>query len=101
MIESPKTQRDPASYRDPSGFVFHQGEKIFRYINQQGVDDFKFFISSGLADRLKAANLIAGFSVTEDADNHIIIEAEKIPFITYPYEWSFNQLKEIFCFRQE
>ena len=94
MIDSPQSGRDPASYRDPSGFVFHQGEKIFRYINQQGVDDFQFFISSGLADRLKTEKLIADFSVVDDSGDTMTIEAEKIPFITYPYEWSFSQLRD-------
>lgn len=94
MNNSPEIRRDPASYRDPSGFVFHQGGKIFRYINQQGVDDFQFFISSGLADRLKTENLIADFQIIESTSNSLTIEAEKIPFISYPYEWSFSQLRD-------
>ena len=28
------------------------------------------------------------------SDSEIIIQPEQIPFITYPYEWSFNQYKE-------
>ncbi len=94
MISSPETRRDPASYRDPSGYVFHQGGKIFRQINQQGIDDFQKFLTSGLADRLQEEGLLVGFKVSGTTCDSMTIEAEKIPFVTYPYEWSFSQLRE-------
>ena len=94
MTNPPKTRREAASYRDPSGFVFYQGGKVFRQINKQGIGDFQKFLSSGLADRLKSEKLLVNFNITDSTSEKIIIEAEKIPFITYPYEWSFNQLRE-------
>lgn len=89
-----------ASFRDPDGFIFHKNREIYRQINKQAADDFEFFISSHLYDELAEQEKIIKFS---DADIsysiepetvYKIIKPEKIPFISYPYEWSFSQLKD-------
>ena len=74
MTNPPKTRREAASYRDPSGFVFYQGGKVFRQINKQGIGDFQKFVSSGLADRLKSEKLLVNFNITDSTSEKIIIE---------------------------
>ena len=55
-------------------------------------------MNSELYQKLKEKNLIITHSEIEnldiDCDYYKIIKPEKIPFISYPYEWSFSQLKD-------
>lgn len=92
---------DPSgsSYRDPAGFVFLKGGTVYRQINQAGRADFELMQSSGLYSALikhglmvphKAAKLS---SLPADKNRYLVIEPEPIPFISYPYEWSFPQLR--------
>ena len=93
------TALHPASFKDPAGFVFFYEGKIYRQINRQGADDFELLISSGLYDKLSKQkkidphNEIADIKA-EDTHWYKTILPEQIPFISYPYEWSFEQLKD-------
>jgi hypothetical protein len=87
-----------SSFRDPSGFMFEREGALYRQINTSGKEDYDFFISSGLYERLVAKNLLVSHQevditpeIPESA--YKLIKPERIPFISYPYEWSFSQLK--------
>jgi ribosomal protein L11 methylase PrmA len=95
---SEKHTEVPASFRDPSGFVFSQGDLIYRQINQEYKEHYDHFVHSGLYDTLvRDGTLIPHtevdirHAVTENAYK-VIIPAQ-IPFVSYPYEWCFSQLK--------
>lgn len=91
-----------ASFRDPGGFVFEAGGRIYRQVNRVFAGQFDGFIASGLHERLVRDGLIIAHrdcppgSVISPAPElaHRIIEPERVPFISYPYEWSFSQLKD-------
>lgn len=90
-----------SSFRDPAGFMFTQGDKLYRQINQEGRADFDHFIESGLYDKLvQKGLLVAHREVTrnlpadESGLRYKVIAPDRIPFISYPYEWSFSQLKD-------
>jgi len=38
--------------------------------------------------------MLVGHKLVEDSADRKIIEPDQVPFITYPYEWSFSQLKD-------
>jgi len=87
-----------ASFRDTCGFLFRRDGKIFRQINFEYKEDYDHLIGSGLYDTLVRQGLLIPH---EDADieapipdkAYKIIRPEYIRFISYPYEWSFSQLK--------
>ena len=88
----------PSSFRDPSGFIFYQDDIIYRQINTIYKEQYDHLITSGLYDALvKDGVLIPHIEVTieslEPDKVYKIIRPEKIPFISYPYEWCFSQLK--------
>ena len=87
------------SFRDPSGFLFYNGGVLLRRINFFYKDDFDYFLSSGLYKALLNDELIVGHEeVVEGVAMHKggykIIKPELVPFISYPCEWSFSQLKD-------
>jgi hypothetical protein len=89
----------PASFRDPSGFVFVRDGQIFRQINVSYRECYDRLIASGLYDALTSSGLlvaheeVAATAAVPDPF-YKLIRPEPIPFISYPYEWSFGQLKD-------
>ena len=89
----------PGSFRDPSGFVFQRDGLTYRQINQSYRENFERLIGSGLYDLLVDSGMLIAheevdptLAVTEDALT--VIKPRQIPLISYPYEWSFSQLKD-------
>lgn len=85
--------RIPGSFRDPAGFVFEQDGKIFRRIEPGFEADLNLLVNSGLQQELVEAGLTLAFETCECGDG-ALIQPERVPFISYPYEWSFGQLKD-------
>ena len=88
-----------SSFRDPAGFVFRRGGVLHRAILAPGRAHYDLLMSSGLYEELVAAGLLvpheevpAGLEGREDV--YKLIRPEEIPFISYPYEWSFSQLQD-------
>jgi hypothetical protein len=89
----------PSSFRDPSGFVFSREGTIYRQINENYKDEYDFLNNSGLySDLTESELLIPHKEVPVQSDNNDgafkVIEPKPIPFISYPYEWSFNQMMD-------
>tara|TARA_B100000029_G_scaffold431868_1_gene443680 strand:+ start:414 stop:1799 length:1386 start_codon:yes stop_codon:yes gene_type:complete len=86
-----------SSFRDTSGFLFYHENEIYRIINSSYKEQYEKLMNSNLYQKLEEKNLIISHSEVEnlnfDYDYYKIIKPEKIPFISYPYEWSFSQLK--------
>lgn len=92
-------ERVAASFRDPSGFVFFQGEKLFRQVNKVYQQDYDLLISSGLYERLTKQKLLIPHQEVDirpiQAElGYKVLQPELVDFISYPYEWSFSQLKD-------
>ena len=88
--------KDPSSFRDPSGYVFYEGNKIFRTIDDSYAKHYELFLSSGLYDELvNRKMLIPHKEVAKTDDTYKVIQPERVKIISYPYEWSFEQLKDV------
>lgn len=83
-----------ASFRDPSGFLFHDGDVLRRSIQPIYFPQYKKLKESGFFKILNQKNLLIPHTETSVSENQIIITPEKIPFVTNPYEWSFEQYKQ-------
>ncbi len=86
-----------ASFRDPHGFLFRRDGVLLRQVNQAGRADFELLHASKLYDHLTDAGLLVPHTVVADppltADGWQVIRPEPLPFVSYPYEWCFSQLK--------
>jgi hypothetical protein len=88
-----------SSFRDPSGSLFYHDDKLYRRINLSYKDNYEYLISSGLYEDLRKERMIVSHEETsdvllEDEGFYKVIRPEKLPFISYPYEWCFSQLKD-------
>ena len=91
-------ERLGGSFRDPSGFVFTRDGVLLRQINEIHREQWDRFLSSGLHDVLVERGLmVSSEEVSVDLaaapGAYKVVRPEPIPFISYPYEWSFGQLK--------
>jgi hypothetical protein len=96
---SNRDQRLGASFRDPSGFLFSRTGVLYRQVNQIYAEHYDRLMSTGLYARLIKAGLLIPHEevnvVPEDPTlAYKVIEPEPVRFISYPYEWSFSQLKD-------
>jgi hypothetical protein len=92
------SKKNSASFRDPNGLIFTRDNQLYRQINQSYATDYELLMSSGLYKKLVKAGLLIAHHET-DATPHTlqnsykVIQPERVPFITYPYEWPFGLLK--------
>lgn len=97
MIE--KAHRDAASFRDPSGHVFRQGEKVFRTVTAFGASNYEFVRDTGLLTDLISENRVIGLTEVQPGavagvgECRYLLEHPIVPFVSYPYEWCFSALK--------
>lgn len=88
-----------ASFRDPAGFVFALDGVLYRQVNPIGRADYDALMTSGLYDHLvKSGDLVrheeVGASMSPDGGASAVLRPTRVGFISYPYEWSFSQLKD-------
>lgn len=89
----------PSSFRDPSGSLFAQDGRIYRRVNDVYRDDYDRLLDSGLYEELTKSQLLVPHEevdpgVAGQADAYRVLAPRVIPFISYPYEWCFSQLKD-------
>lgn len=83
----------PGSFRDPSGHVYEQDGMIYRTIAEsyrqhwEKAEPFlKSMAKKGIALPFEEVEPFPGAWKT--------LRVERLPFVSYPYEWSFSQLKD-------
>lgn len=111
MIKSGDQSRDAAppplasSFRDPNGALFCSESRIFRVVNAAGLADLRAFLSSAAARKwAESGRLVRTQALDDAAQNELlrdprvaelfagihgaaILEHERIPFPSFPYEW--------------
>ncbi len=93
-------QRSPASFRDPSGHIFELDGVLYRHVAPSYRHDFDALIESGLYRSLSAERMVVSHeevdasSLGGHSDAYRVLMPERIPFVSYPYEWSFSQLQD-------
>jgi hypothetical protein len=94
---------DSGSFRDRTARVFLHKGGVFRALSTQALDDWQRVSREPYFQGLMAKKRIVATELLTDAQLDALslpIEAsgvlrhERIPFITYPYEWSFSMLRD-------
>jgi len=91
-------QPHPASYRDPSGFVFQRDGHWYRHINASYQTHYCRLMQSGLyAELTRRGLLIPHREIEENLTGHpdwfTTLLPEQLSCISHPEEWSPSQLK--------
>jgi ribosomal protein L11 methylase PrmA len=88
-----------ASFRDPSGHLFSLDGILYRQVNRVYQQHYNRLMDSGLYQVLVDRGLLVPHTEVEiapldPASAWKVIQPERVEFISYPYEWSFSQLKD-------
>jgi SAM-dependent methyltransferase len=101
----PEDAPEGGSFRDPSGYVFQRDGRVFRAIASSCHDLLRGLERDGTLPRLIERGAVVGTRFVEDpalratlhaahpAHEHFL-EHDRIPFITFPYEWSVSMLAD-------
>lgn len=91
---------DSGSFRDPSGRILRQDGKILRAIFDQGVANYAAARDAGIYRRAVSRGRLVDLRETDtsllagiDPALRVVLEHPRLPFISYPYEWTFSGLK--------
>src|SRR5437763_151559 len=89
----------PSSFRDPSGFVFEKDKTIYRQVNKIFKEHFDHFVSTGCYKHLINNKWLIPHEEVEKNfsgafDWYKTLRPKKIDFISYPYEWCFDMMKD-------
>lgn len=91
---------DPASFRDPAGKVFYRDGAVYRGLGVEARAEWLALSATTLHRRFEAQGKLIR---TEQVDPEQVVgegswaallRHEKIPFISYPYEWCFGMLQD-------
>jgi SAM-dependent methyltransferase len=90
---------EPGSFRDPESRVFYADDQVYRSLSKEGLEDFETLAASGLLEdervvRTERADGVAGLEGLLTKDTAGVLRHELIPFVSYPYEWTFSMLKD-------
>ena len=92
---------DKGSYRDPVGKIFYYKGRVLRGLNSKGVERFKYIKENHILDESIKKNFLISTKeatdlpkINELSEFNLILEHKKLDYITYPYEWCFEQLKD-------
>lgn len=87
------------SFRDPAGFLYHKDEFVYRQVNFPYKDEYDQLLDTGLYKNLTEKGLLIpheelSLENAVSGNAYKILKPEQIPFISYPFEWTFSQLKD-------
>lgn len=93
---------DGGSYRDRSSRVFYQGEAVLRALDARSADNWqrltrtRFFADFTARGRLISTEPLSRLpeSLPSGGDWRAVLAHERIPFVSYPYEWTFGMLRD-------
>jgi hypothetical protein len=97
---------EPGSFRDRDSRVVITADAVYRVLSGTGADDWRALANSPLLQRVTAEGTLIGTEEVEpgalgEAAADVLPEApeavlrhERVPFVSYPYEWTFGMLRD-------
>jgi SAM-dependent methyltransferase len=90
---------EPGSFRDRDSRVFYDGGDVLRFLSKEGLEDWQLLASSELFSRFSQSGQLISTELVDDkvsAQNGWsgLLRHERVPYISYPYEWSFSMLRD-------
>jgi hypothetical protein len=94
---------EPGSFRDRTGRIFYAGDEVYRALTPRALADWeavqgkKFLrqaLSEGKIVATERAETGPGFPLPPGGPWAAVLRHERIPFVSYPYEWCFGMLRD-------
>jgi hypothetical protein len=90
------------SFRDASNRVFYHHGEVFRSLSAEAAANWHQLRQTPFFQRLMASGAVVGTETESRSDVTALVSSqwagvlrhERMPFISYPYEWTFGMLKD-------
>jgi hypothetical protein len=94
-------QFDEGSFKDPAGRVFYHSGEVYRSLSPTGAESFQELSRTELFAELRSLGLVVESELVDrqaaalpaEAGNWVVRQA-RVPVVTYPFEWSFDMLRD-------
>lgn len=96
----PNGSADPGSFRDPMSRVYVRDGEVQRGLSAEGLEQFDAVAASSFFPALVAEGKVVGTEVVPAAESFAgdqwagTLRHDRIPFISYPFEWTFEMLRD-------
>lgn len=95
-------EAEPGSFRDPESRVYRVGDRVLRSLSETGLEDWERLVQTRFFPEMQNAGKIVWTERLElsaidepgDMEAAALLGHERIPFISYPYEWTFSMLQD-------
>ena len=103
MTVMSQQQVESGSFRDRKAKVFYHKGGVYRVLSRAAMSDWKALSATRFFPRFSGAGKIVRTEIVNSFDSPEVqpqgqwlgvLKHERIPFISYPYEWSFGMLKD-------
>jgi hypothetical protein len=99
FAETDAREPEPGSFRDRTGSVFYRDGRVFRGLSARALENWRRLQATGFYKRHRAAGTIVETWPADEATQAGstwagTVEHARIPFVSYPYEWTFGMLKD-------
>ena len=91
---------DTGSFRDPGSRVFHLDGEVYRALDQRSLDNWeklaatRFFAEGVAAGRIVGTEPASDVTPIDGTEWAGVLRHDRIPVISYPYEWTFTMLRD-------
>ncbi|MFT5445593.1 MAG: hypothetical protein ACI9DC_000754 [Gammaproteobacteria bacterium] len=89
---------DPGSFRDRSNRIYTDDTRVLRGISSEVLECWSELKNQPFYQKLEASSEVVGTTLADPAQLPdpwpAAMVHERIPFISYPYEWTFGMLKD-------
>lgn len=95
---SEPVEAEPASFRDAASRVFYRDGEVLRGLDERAAADFEALTATSFYRRLVTDRKVVGTEragpETSGGPWKLVLRHERIPFVSYPYEWPFSMLAD-------
>ncbi len=90
----------PTSFCDGNGRLFWSGGELYRGIPEKCAEFTRRIFAAGIVDELNSQQLIPRTRLTKASlpDYPIVLQHERVPFVSYAHEWSPTMLRDAALF---
>ncbi len=90
---------EPGSFRDRAGRIFYAGDEVYRALSPKALVEWQAlqgatFFRRLMADGKLIATQEASLVDAPEGEWVAVLRHERIPFVSYPYEWCFGMLRD-------
>jgi hypothetical protein len=87
---------DPGSFRDPASHIVYEDGRVLRLLDERGRKGWDALAASSFFSRATGDGRLVGAKLVDEGSGDIagVLEHPVVPFVSYPYEWTFSMLKD-------